>query len=192
MRTPPGFGVGGALPFPVVRAWLFRGNPERWRIFDYLRDHPDEDFTGWRWSCARYRDLVRRGDGVALWLSGPPAVRGVHAAGRITGEPYPTTSDDEYWTDPADRRRPMWSVDMTLDRVFFGRPVLATELRGDPRFWEATILRTPRAANPHPLAAEEWEAIAERLPRGAGARAGVRSGARAREVMRPARRARAR
>jgi hypothetical protein len=153
-----------------VRAWLFQGNPKVWRIHDYLRDNPSEDFQDWSWSCTRYRDLVARGDRAVLWLSGDARARGVVATGHITGEPYDEISDSPYWTDPANRSRVRSHVPMALDRVFFDAPVLAADLRADPRFALSSILRQPRAANPHPLTQDAWRAIADRIP----ARAGMR------------------
>lgn len=147
-----------------MRYWLFQGNPARWRIHDYLRDHPDEDFREWDWSVARHLDAIRPGDGAVLWLSGPSATRGVYGVGRVTEEPVQGPSDSPYWSDPADRRRDRWSVRMTLDVVLFSSPVLAVDLRADPRFARATILRMPRGGNPHELSAQEWRAIRDHLP----------------------------
>jgi predicted RNA-binding protein with PUA-like domain len=146
-----------------VRYWLFQGNPARWRIFDYLRDHPDEGFTDWDWSVARHRHAVRVGDGAALWISGNETQRGVYALGKITGEARETISDSEYWTDPGDRGRRRWSVVMSFDRVLFDDPILARDLRADPRFAHASILRTPRFGNPHELTRAEWSAILDQL-----------------------------
>jgi predicted RNA-binding protein with PUA-like domain len=147
-----------------VRYWLFQGNPARWRIHDYLRDHPREDFRDWDWSIARYRDAVRRRDGAVLWLSGPETSRGVYAIGAVTEEATERPSDSPYWADPADRRRDRWSVRMAFEHVLFGSPILARDLRADPRFARATILRMPRAGNPHELTRSEWLAILDQLP----------------------------
>jgi predicted RNA-binding protein with PUA-like domain len=147
-----------------MRYWLFQGNPARWRIHDYLRDHPREDFRDWHWSVARYRDAIRVGDRAVLWLSGPETKRGVYAVGFVTEEPAVGPSDSPYWTDPADRRRERWSARMRFEHVLFDSPVLALELRADPRFARASILRLPRGGNPHELSREEWRAIADQLP----------------------------
>jgi hypothetical protein len=58
----------------------------------------------------------------------------------------------------------MWSVDLDLEVSLLDAPILATELRTDPRFAEASIIRAPRHANPHRLRRREWKAIAERAP----------------------------
>lgn len=139
--------------------WLFHGNPERWRFFDYVREHGEDSLRDFHWSCYRYREAVEPGHKAALWMAGPPSSRGVYALGEITSDPYEHASGTEFWTDPADRHRRMWSVDIRFDRLFIKEPLLATELRADPRFAEASIIRAPRHANPHHLRPKEWRAI---------------------------------
>lgn len=148
----------------MAKYWLFQGNPSRWRIFDYLRDHPDEDLRDWHWSLARYREQIRPGDGAVLWLSGSDQERGVYAIGRVTEEPVEGRSDSPYWSHPADRRRVRWSARMSFEHVLLDVLILAHDLRADPRFFRASILRMPRAGNPHRLTAEEWRAIRDQLP----------------------------
>ncbi|HEX9713987.1 MAG TPA: EVE domain-containing protein [Actinomycetota bacterium] len=147
-----------------MRAWLFQANPARWRVFDYIREHPDELNRPWTWSCWRYRDEVAPGDRCALWVSGRAEARGVYAIGRLTGRPFVEVEDSEYWTDPAERTRPRWHVEMRFDHWLLEDPILAVELRRDPRFAGASILRTPRFANPHPVTPAQWGAIEDLVP----------------------------
>jgi len=151
-----------------MRAWLFQANPARWRIFDYIRDNPDEMHADWNWSCWRFRDEISIGDACALWITGSPRVRGIHAVGHIVGEPYQAVEDSEYWTDAADRSRVRWFVDMLFEHWLLDEPVLAIDLKRDARFAAASILRTPRFANPHPLTDEQWAAVLDLLPDDAG------------------------
>jgi predicted RNA-binding protein with PUA-like domain len=148
-----------------VEYWLFHGNPERWRFFDYIREHGEESLRDFHWSCYRYREAVKPGHKAALWMAGPPKTRGIYALGKIKSEPYETVSESELWTDPADRNRRMWSVDIGFDRLLVKEPILATELRADPRFAEASIIRAPRHANPHRLRRREWQAILQQAKR---------------------------
>lgn len=147
-----------------MRAWLFQANPARWRIFDFVRDHPDEMDADWNWSCWRFRDQISVGDPCGLWITGSPAHRGVYAVGRIVGEPYQATEHSDYWTDPADGRRVRWFIDMRFERWMLEEPVLAADLRADPRFAGASIMRTPRFANPHPLDEAQWRAVLDLVP----------------------------
>lgn len=138
---------------------MFHGNPERWRFFDYIAEHGEDSLKDFHWSCYRYREAVKPGHKAVLWMAGPTRTRGVYALGVISSEPYETASGTEYWTDPADRHRRMWSVGIRFDRLFIKEPILATELRKDPRFAEASIIRAPRHANPHRLRKVEWQAV---------------------------------
>jgi hypothetical protein len=148
----------------MAGAWLFHGNLHTWRVLDFVRDHPEDDFSDWTWTVARYRDRIRPGDRAALWIAGPPSVRGVHAVGRVTTEPFESIGEGPYWGDLAQRDRPRLVAGLAFDHALFDRPILATDLRQDARFAEASILRIPRAANPHELREREWEAILDHLP----------------------------
>jgi hypothetical protein len=145
-------------------AWLFHGNLHTWRVLDYVRDHPEDRYADWTWTVVRYRDEIRAGDRAALWIAGPPSVRGVHAVGRVTAEPFESIGDGPYWGDAAERDRPRLVAGLAFDHVLFDHPLLASELRQDPRFAEASILRIPRAANPHRLRDREWRSILDHLP----------------------------
>jgi predicted RNA-binding protein with PUA-like domain len=147
-----------------VRYWLFQGNPARWRIFDYVRDHGAESFRKTEWSVSRHLDALAPGDGAVLWIAGNARTRGAYGLGRVESAPYRETSGDAYWTDPADRLRPLWFVDLELSTLLFDHPILATDLRRDPRFANASILRMPRGGNPHGLSKEEWRAILDQCP----------------------------
>jgi predicted RNA-binding protein with PUA-like domain len=144
--------------------WLFHGNPTRWRIFDYVRDNGVESMRRTEWDASRYLRDIRAGDRAALWIAGDPTARGVYAVGSVVGEPYRQLSGDDYWTDPGDRRREFWFVDLEFPQLLFEEPILAIDLRRDPRFASATILRIPRGANPHRLSKNEWKAILDHCP----------------------------
>jgi hypothetical protein len=98
-----------------------------------------------------------------LWISGPDAQRGVYAIGRITEEAEEGLSRSEYWTDPADSGRRRWRVRMAFEHVLFDAPILSRDLRADPRFAHASIVRTPRFGNPHELSRGEWRAILDQI-----------------------------
>ena len=144
--------------------WVFQGNPSRWRVFDFVRDGGTLRRTSW--SVTRYRDLVAPGDGAALWLSGDDRVRGVYAIGSVTGHPEQRPAEDDgYWSDPADARRLVWSVDLTFPVLLFGGDhIRARDLRSDPAFAAAQIVRKPHAANPFTLTEAEWLVILELAP----------------------------
>jgi predicted RNA-binding protein with PUA-like domain len=136
--------------------WLLQGNPQRWRIDDFFREHPADELT--TWSVTRYLNQVHEGDDLALWRAGRDA--GVVALGRVTGPPYEAPGDaDEYWQDLEKAERARWWLPIRLTEAFLDAPVTREELRHDPRFAQAAVLRLPAAGSPFPLSDAEWAAI---------------------------------
>jgi predicted RNA-binding protein with PUA-like domain len=134
--------------------WLVQSNPSKWRVRDFFAD--GNQLEGW--SITRYRDRIKEGDDVALWLAGREA--GVVALGVVIGDVEDVAgSDDPYWTDPADAAAVRMSMPLRLTEVFLDAAITREELRQDPRFGRAMILSQPYAGNPFPLTDEEWAAI---------------------------------
>jgi predicted RNA-binding protein with PUA-like domain len=139
--------------------WLLQSNPQKWRLADFLEEHTPEELSAW--SVTRYLDQVSEGDDLALWRSGRDA--GVIALGHATGPTYEAAgAADTYWEDPEQADRTHWWLPLRLTEVFLEAPVTREELRHDPRFTQAAILRQPFAGNPFPLSREEWRAILDR------------------------------
>lgn len=143
----------GVPPAPA-RAWLFQGNPARWPVLERLA--AGEPITSW--NVLRSLELIAPGDGALLWVSGPYAA--VHAVGVVTSAPV--EGEPGGWPDRQRGGRPRHRVG--LDLTPLPHPVTRAELRQDPRFAGAAILRAPRTANPFPVSPSEWAAVLERLP----------------------------
>lgn len=138
-----------------MRTWLFQGNPTRWPVLEVLASgKPIRS-----WNVVRHLDLIHPGDRAVLWVSGRAA--GVYAVGSVTGAPEPGVTD-ESWTDPSRRGVPRHRVPLELWTL--PHPVPRTELKADPRFAAAQIIRAPRGGNPFPVLEAQWPAIADRLP----------------------------
>ena len=139
--------------------WLLQGNPNRWLVHDFFRDHTAAELTSW--SVTRYLDDLSEGDGVALWLAGPDG--GVVALGTVAGPVEQAVgSEDPYSADAKDAAGVRWIVPLQLLEVFNDHPIPRGELREDPRFSSAMILRQPSDGNPFRLIDDEWDAILER------------------------------
>jgi hypothetical protein len=137
--------------------WLVQGNPAKWRAYEFFADGNELE----SWSISRYRGQLREGDDVALWLAGPDA--GVVGLGIITGPAEDVLGDgDQYWVRREDADAVRMRVPLRLTDLFLDAPITREELRHDPRFAGAAILRTPFAGNPFPLTDDEWAAILER------------------------------
>ncbi|MEU8818511.1 hypothetical protein [Actinoplanes sp. NPDC048796] len=95
------------------------------------------------WTVRRYRDRIAAGDKVALWHSGPSG--GLAALGVIVSNPHATPAGT--------------SVELRFDRW---HSIPRADLRADPHFRQALILRMPAGGNPFPLEPGEWQALTDR------------------------------
>ena len=68
--------------------WIFRANPELYRIDDRLRD-PKTKMT---WAVTRYHDRIQKGDTVFVWRAGSP--RGICAVMEVDVCPYQPGEDE--------------------------------------------------------------------------------------------------
>lgn len=65
------------------------------------------------------------------------------------------------WLGPDDIGRRRWVVNF-CDGHWLYQPILASALKADKRFEDASILRNPHQANPFKLTDEQWAAITSR------------------------------
>ncbi len=68
--------------------WIFKANPEQYRIDDRLKD-PNPDIT---WAVTRYHDRIQKGDTVFVWRGGMP--RGICAVMQVEACPYQPSEND--------------------------------------------------------------------------------------------------
>jgi hypothetical protein len=158
------------LGFPIEtlhdtaqHVWLFQANPRYYDLAERLvsasANAADE------WTVTRYRDEMRPGDPVVLWLAGPQA--GIYALGELTGAPveYTYASDEiPKWITP----NPAGPT--TVWRVPFRYTHILPEPLRKPTFQEHAVLqhmmvlRVPNNTN-FKVTREEWEAIQTLLDR---------------------------
>lgn len=149
-----------------MRHWVIQANPaKKWDIFRWWNE-TDEDLTSWLlgWEAPEFRN----GDRFALWVGGKEA--GIYAAGRATGSPeFRAEADaDPYWRDPP--QGPVWEVGLRTELYLFEDPIRKADLKDDPGFADALILRMPRYRNPIPLTPDQWTALSRHLPVGSARR----------------------
>jgi len=149
----------------AVAYWLLQCNPAVYDFEAGLRSSRVDS-----WSVKRFLDEPQLGDEVVIWSTGSARKRGVTAVGRVTGRTYQASGvTDGHWANPQDAaKRHHWlPIEIT---TLLPRPVLAIDLRTDPRFSGATILREYQSGNPFRLTANEWSAIMDRAPVSRGSR----------------------
>jgi hypothetical protein len=124
----------------------------------------DGELGDYSWSIQRHADDIQPGDRAALWVGGKKSP-GLYAVGTVTGAPFTDVADGSGWQRAEDRGRTMLFCPIEFDTVLLDSPIARSDLKADPRFERSRILTQPWAANPFLLADEEWQAIADRLPR---------------------------
>jgi hypothetical protein len=75
--------------------WIFKYNPEKYRLDDRLAD-PNPEIT---WTVSRYRDEIAPGDTIFIWQTGRD--RGIRAVLRAEAVPQDMAEIDSelpYWT----------------------------------------------------------------------------------------------
>ncbi len=75
--------------------WIFKSNPTIYDVEANIRKGNPPD----RWKVSRYKNEIKAGDTVYLWLTGNP--RGIIAVLETTSDPYyiPHNPADPYWSD---------------------------------------------------------------------------------------------
>ncbi len=143
---------------PPIRAnvWLFQANPKYFDLTDrLLKAHVgDED----SWTVTSYREEMRPGDTVLLWLAGAQA--GIYAVGELTGQPLLRTYEEDIpaWLDSEDGEpTSAWSVPFRYTQIL-QTPVLKATLTGHPVLRDMLILKTPNRAN-FRISRIEWKAL---------------------------------
>jgi hypothetical protein len=140
-RTASGVEIGG---------WLLKANPEVWDVIGHLA--AGRVIDGWGVADGYRADLMTPGDRCFVWVTGPRGARwtpGIWAAGVVTARPVPTRES---------RRLRVGLEVHGLDPL-----VPRSELRSDPRFAGAEVLRVPRMGNPLILTLGEVAAVDDHL-----------------------------
>jgi len=129
-------------------SFIFQSKPIRYDLRKVL-------VPGFRvsWVASRYRDFMRPGEVVYLWLAGDPDSKGIYGWGEITGE-QPKADD-----------RGIFRIEITYRRNFLehpsGRHLSLEEIQGEPVLASMLILRF--AAGTNFLLSEEEDAAVRRL-----------------------------
>lgn len=159
-----------------VGGWLFKANPDVWDVLTFLRSGTEVD--SWRMARSYRVDLLRPGQPAVLWVTGAADARhtaGVWAIGEIAGEVYEDVGDpaDPLWRDRSAQRQVRPHVELAM--TVLPTPVPRSEVRDDPRFAGAEIIRRPRMGSPVALRPGELDVIRELAERTSQSPAGLRA-----------------
>jgi hypothetical protein len=149
--------TGGALKRTrdglEIAAWMLKANPDVWDVIGHL--NAGRVIDSWGVMPGYRADLMEPGDRCFVWVTGPRGASwtpGIWAMGTVTAPPVP--SEDEGLR-----------LRVGLDVHGLEPRLSRQELKSDPRFVAAEILRLPRMGNPLVITPAEVAAIDEHLER---------------------------
>jgi hypothetical protein len=141
--------------------WILQGNSAtRWDIDRYAADHAGQTMRE-DWEVWQHLDEIQIGERVALWSAGRSG--GIVAVGEVCGTVFKGRFfDDGYWVEPPGREL-VWRVPLVV--TWLREPIGQAELKSDPDFADALIVKMPHGKNPFRVKDEQWSAIERRLNR---------------------------
>lgn len=147
-------------------AWVLKCDPHVWDLDLYL-ELGDRDITGWSVAQSYRTDLMRAGQPVVFWVSGPKkgalTFRGVWGIGRLTsGAKWgkglsAKRAKESGWLDVHKASDPGYSV--STDIVLWDDPIPADVFMADPVLAASEIVRVQQQSNPAFLTKQEYKAL---------------------------------
>lgn len=141
------------------RVWIFQANPKFYRILEALQSLDRMQFL-----ASRYKERIRVGDDVLIWMSGNHA--GIYAQARVVEAVQERSSDGDdasFWTDPGAGATAKPRVVLAIERRFLANPVLRATISATDGLDSMLILRQPNGTN-FPVGADEWQCLRQLLP----------------------------
>lgn len=142
-----------------AQVWIFQANPKFYRILEALQTLDRMQFL-----TNRYKDRIRVGDIVLLWMSGNYA--GIYAQARVIEgvAERPSDGDDaSFWADRRSGSTTKPRVVLAIEKHFLANPVLKTTIVSTEGLANLMILRQPNGTN-FRVDADEWERLRPLLP----------------------------
>lgn len=131
-----------------MKTWIFQGNPNRFKVDEYLRENKD---IVWSIRQEHYVKDIQIGDTVYIWRSeaGKRGYGGVVARATVTGLPVSrkdATSD--YWVTPSDANEVLPRVQMHVEELALESNHLNREfLKSNPTLSNLLILKMSKNTN---------------------------------------------
>jgi hypothetical protein len=158
-----------------VGCWIVKCNPSVWDWFGgraVTGPDPQVCESNWSMSPASARPaLVRRGDLIALWVTGPKNP-GVHEIGVVTSDgvlDWPDGFDAEHAVDLEKIAAPCLGVEFTAVRLTPTTYVPRSEILAAPALARCEQIRAPRMPNPGYLTPDETAALTDLVAARVGA-----------------------
>ncbi|SDU93345.1 EVE domain-containing protein [Microlunatus sagamiharensis] len=156
--------MGQAVSRAVLGAWLLKGNPAVWDVRRFLAEGHSM-ITSWSVRPGYRSALIRRGDRVVFWLSGPGTgglPRGVWGLGHVVGPAEPWTDGDRgWWLDDAARHALRARVEVHVPLLDDPLPVAELRAAG---VTDLEVQRVPQGSNPSWVSRDQLAALEPLLP----------------------------
>lgn len=153
-----------AVSRETLGAWLLKANPAVWDLRGFLADGHTR-LTSWSVQRGYRAGLMRPGDKVVFWLSGPgrgDLVRGVRGLGHVVAEPEAWQDDEPgWWLDDTTRQALRTRVE--VDVPLLEHPLPAGELRA-AGITDLEVQRVPQMSNPSWVSRAQLDLLADLLP----------------------------
>ena len=153
-----------AVSRETLGAWLLKANPAVWDVRRFRSDGHTR-LTSWSVQRGYRAGLMRPGDRVVFWLSGPgkgDLVRGVWGLGHVVSEPEEWQDAERgWWLDDAARQALRARVE--VDVPLLEHPLPAGELRA-AGITDLEVQRVPQMSNPSWVSRDQLERLADLLP----------------------------
>ncbi|SER31033.1 EVE domain-containing protein [Microlunatus flavus] len=153
-----------AVTRETLGAWLLKGNPAVWDVRRFLADGHRE-ITSWSVRTGYRSALMRPGDRMVLWMSGPGTggiVRGIWGLGHVTAEAEPWTDDERGWWLDDDARRALHAR-VEVHVPLLDDPLPAAELRA-AGVTDLEVQRVAQGSNPSWISRDQLAALEPLLP----------------------------
>jgi hypothetical protein len=153
-----------AVTRETLGAWLLKANPAVWDVRRFLADG-ETRLTSWSVQRGYRAALMRPGDKVVFWLSGPGTgglTRGVWGLGHVVAEAEAWEDAERgWWLDDAARQALRARVE--VDVPLLEHPLPAAELRA-AGITDLEVQRVPQMSNPSWVSVPQLTALADLLP----------------------------
>lgn len=131
-----------------MKTWIFQGNPNRFKVDDYLKEYQD---IVWSIRQEHYINDVQVGDTVYIWRSeaGKQGYGGIIARATVTGLPESRKDvTSEYWVTPSDANEVLPRVPLHVKELALEGNHLSREfLKKNPTLSNLLILKMSNNTN---------------------------------------------
>ena len=144
----------------ATRRWLFQINPDKFRIHDWWKDHPD--LNEMTWTDRQYNKDIRKGHQGILWVAGPSG--GIYATFETVTKPRMSidlaSGEYSYWIERSEQRKSVEHQKIRIRYIdkLFNNPLTHGYCKRDPVLSTIEVFTRPQGTN-FKLSNNQWDRI---------------------------------